>query len=508
MNHVVCWLAFGMALGAAACGSSSGGGSQDETAGNASDGTGGAVATEETGGASGKGGGSPSGGAVASGGRAATGGSVEAGGASETGGRAATGGRATTGGLSGTGGRRATGGASATGGRQATGGSPASAGAPEAGGGSEAGGVSATGGASASGAGSETAGSSGAVDTPIPTQCTSALPAGATPVDVSEPTTVVGSGTAQSCTFEELQDAVAQAGIITFDCGEGPATIAVTETLELSTEEDTVIDGGGKVTLDGRHEVQIMNYNHPDWMVLETRVTLQHLRVINGKTTPVEVIPEAPAPCSQGYNDGEGGAIFMRDGNLTVIDCTFSGNQAAPLGPDTGGGAIYINGSKHGVLIVDSVFTDNSGANAGAVGGLFAELQIYNSLFQNNKATGNGANNDDEELCPDHINNGQHEVGSGGNGGAIYQDGGASTNVVLCGVAVLDNAAGEEAFGGGVFMTSNDWSGSITLRDSVITGNTGRSWTIIQDDGGMDLGSAFGVNAKSATVENSTLQDM
>ena len=41
----------------------------------------------------------------------------------------------------------------------------------------------------------------------------------------------------------------------------------------------------------------------------------------------------------------------MRDGNLTVIDSIFTGNQAAPLGPDTGGGAIYVLGSKHGIVI-------------------------------------------------------------------------------------------------------------------------------------------------------------
>jgi hypothetical protein len=504
MNPVVSWLAFGMALGVAACGKSSGGGSLDEAAGTASDGTAGMVATGGSG-ESGNGGRSATGGAAASGGRAETGGVSDAGGASESGGASATGGTAGTGGVPGAGGRGQTGGARATGGRRGTGGSPASAGASETGGVSEGGGPSETGGASEGGASAETGGSSGAVDPPIPTECTSALPSGAEPVDVSEPTTVVGTGTADSCTSAQLEDAVAKAGIITFDCGSAPVTIPVTSTLELSTTKDTVIDGGGKVTLDGQHAVQIMHYNHPDWMVLETRVTLQHLRVINGKTTPTEAIPEAPAPCSQGFNDGEGGAIYMRDGNLTVIDCTFSGNQAAPLGPDTGGGAIYITGSKHGVLIVGSVFTDNSGANAGAVGGLFAELQIYNSLFQNNEATGNGANNDDPEKCPDHINNGQNEVGSGGNGGAIYQDGGSSTNVVLCGVAVLDNAAGEGAFGGGVFMTSNDWSGSITIRDSIVTGNTGGAWTIARD-GGPDLGSAFGVNAKTSTVVNSTLQ--
>ena len=89
----------------------------------------------------------------------------------------------------------------------------------------------------------------------------------------------------------------------------------------------------------------------------------------------------------------------MRDGNLTVIDCIFTGNQAAQLGPDTGGGAIYITGSKNGAVIVGSTFTNNSGANAGAVGSLYAELDIYNSLFENNTATGHGANNDDTDRC-------------------------------------------------------------------------------------------------------------
>jgi len=233
-------------------------------------------------------------------------------------------------------------------------------------------------------------------------------------------------------------------------------------------------------------------------------VTLQHLTLVNAKTTPTKQIPTAPSPCSQGYDDGEGGALYMRDGNLTVIDCTFSHNQAAQLGPDTGGGAIYITGSKHGALIVGSVFTDNSASNAGAVGGLFAELDIYDSLFQRNTATGNGANSDDSSKCSV-INNGQHEVGSGGNGGAVYQDGGNATNVVLCGVDIENNKAGMGAFGGGVFMTSNDFSGTMTVRDSTITGNTGGSWTQVKQ-GNINLGTAFGVNAKSAVVENSTLQ--
>jgi hypothetical protein len=53
-------------------------------------------------------------------------------------------------------------------------------------------------------------------------------------------------------------------------------------------------------------------------------------------------------------------------------------------------------------------------------------------------------------------------------------------------------------------MTSNDFSGTITVQDSTITGNTGGSWT--QVNSGPNLGSAFGVNAKSSSVVNSTLQ--
>jgi hypothetical protein len=78
---------------------------------------------------------------------------------------------------------------------------------------------------------------------------------------------------------------------------------------------------------------------------------------------------------------------------------------------------------------------------------------------------------------------------------------------VLCGNRIINNAAGTGAFGGGVFMTSNDWSGTITIRDTTITGNTGGSWTVLQQGSVTDLGSAFGINALSATVTNSTLQN-
>jgi hypothetical protein len=205
-----------------------------------------------------------------------------------------------------------------------------------------------------------------------------------------------------------------------------------------------------------------------------------------------------------GLDDGQGGAVFMRDGNLTVIDAIFTNNKAALLGPDTGGGGIYIEGSKNGALIVSSTFTNNSGANAGAVGALNAELDVYNSLVTGNVATGHDANNNDPTMCSQ-MNNGQNEIGSGGNGGALYGDGDAFS-IIVCGDAIENNAAGMNAFGGGIFFTSDDFSGTLTITDSTITGNTGGHWTSVKSGSVTNAGTAVGTNAKSITITNSMVQ--
>jgi hypothetical protein len=334
--------------------------------------------------------------------------------------------------------------------------------------------------------------------------CGTSVPARGQPADVANPTTVVGTGTPASCTFSKLQAAATLGGVITFACGAGAFTIPVTATLNLPTTKNTVIDGGNKIALDGQSAVQILRFDSANFQANTNGLTLQHITLINGKTTPTEAIPVAPAPCSQGWNDGEGGALYMRDGNLTVIDSIFINNQAAPLGPDTGGGAIYVLGSKNGVLIVGSTFSNNAASNAGAVGCLFSELDVYNSLFSNNTAIGNGANNDDATKCSV-INNGQHEVGSGGNGGALYSDGN-SVNIILCGDAILNNSAGQGAFGGGLFFTSNNMGGTLSIADTTMTGNTGGHWTVVSTGSVTNVGNAVGTNAKSITVTNSTLQ--
>jgi len=334
--------------------------------------------------------------------------------------------------------------------------------------------------------------------------CSAGVPAAGKLADTSKPTTVVGTGSAASCGFDALKSAVAQGGVITFDCGDAPLTLAVSSTLNLPTNKNTVIDGGNKITLDGGKAVQILRFDSPNFQANESVLTLQRIALRNGKATPTEAIPVAPAPCSQGWNDGEGGALYMRDGNLVVIDSVFSDNQAAPLGPDTGGGAIYIVGSKHGALIVGSTFKDNFASNAGGIGGLFTALAIYNSLFTGNRAIGHDANNNEPDKCSA-MNNGQNETGSGGNGGPIYSDGN-SVDVTLCGDRITGNSAGMKAFGGGLFFTSNNMMGVLTITDTTIMDNTGGSWTNVATGSVKNVGTAIGVNAKSISVTNSTLQ--
>lgn len=129
---------------------------------------------------------------------------------------------------------------------------------------------------------------------------------------------------------------------------------------------------------------------------------------------------------------------------------------------------------------------------------------MYDSLVTGNTATGHDANNNDSSKCS-YINNGQNEIGSGGNGGALYADGN-QFNVVVCGDAITGNAAGTNAFGGGVFFTSDDWSGTLSIADSTITGNTGGHWTSVKSGTVTNAGTAVGTSSKSITIVNSTVQ--
>ena len=334
--------------------------------------------------------------------------------------------------------------------------------------------------AGASSGASSDAGPSGmfpAAGNPSGSCTTLTLPAEAQPVDTSHPTTVVGAGMPSSCTFQALSSAVSGGGIITFDCGPDPVTISVTSTLKPpistgGTPVHVVIDGGNKITLDGGGTVQIMSWTHATWRTSQDTLTLQRIQLSNGKAAGTKTIPacntKPNAQCSTGYTDGQGGAVLIQDGSLRVIDSIFTGNQAAMLGPDTGGGALYLFGSGTLSYVAHSTFQNNSASNAGAIGMLWVGASIYDSLFDGNRAVGTGANSVDSTQCSCDDGNGD-QVGSGGNGGAIYKDGGDGVNLTLCGNLVQNNSATE--FGAGAFLTADGSAAKLIIDDSVFKDN-------------------------------------
>jgi hypothetical protein len=309
----------------------------------------------------------------------------------------------------------------------------------------------------------------GAVSLPA-TVCAASIQA----ADVSNPTTVVGTGTAASCTPAALSAALTKGGVVTFDCGSTGATVTVTQTIELPTGIDTVIDGGGIVTIDGGGSVRILDWNSPNYRANKHKLTLQHITFAHGHATGTMSIAAAPAPCSSGYYDGAGGALQMRDGVLNVIDSNFFDNSAEKLGPDVGGGAIYLNGALDGV-VVGSIFLNNSASNSGAIGSLNSDLDVYNSTFQGNAALGFGANSNDPTKCSVVNENKQNQVGSGGNAGAIGMDGGSDVTHTFCGDTFRSNSSGTGALGGALARTPDAAKQTTLIDRCLFDSNTGDS---------------------------------
>jgi hypothetical protein len=290
------------------------------------------------------------------------------------------------------------------------------------------------------------------------------VPAEAKPEDVSSPRSVVGSGTAASCTGDAFVAAVAKGGVITFDCGPLPVTITLTETAKVfnDTGPKVVIDGGGKVTLSGGGRVRILYQNTCDAKqrpissdcnnLQAPALSLQNLTFIDGNATGLELDD----------NEGGGGALWLRGGRLKIIHSRFFGNVCDELGSDVGGGAVRVldfpTGSSENrpVYIVNSTFGGAAGfgnhcANGGAASSIGTSYTIINSLFTDNEAVGHGAND-----------------GQGGSGGAIYNDGNTYA-LSLCGDHFERNHANEG--GSAVFYVSNDHTGKLTIRDSSLTHN-------------------------------------
>jgi hypothetical protein len=288
---------------------------------------------------------------------------------------------------------------------------------------------------------------------------TCTVPSEAAEEDSSNPDTVVGDGTPQSCTADAFIDAVARGGVITFDCGPEPVTITLDRTAKVFNDQnpDIVIDGGGKVTLSGAGRVRILYQNTCDsdqvWTTSHCndqdhpRLTVQNLTFVDGNAKAEE--------------EG-GGAIFVRGGRLKVVNSRFFHNVCHDVGPDVGGGAIRVfdQYQDRPVYVVNSTFggegMGNVCSNGGALSSIGVSYTVINSMLTHNEAIGYGANPQ------------RSGTPGGGSGGAIYNDGNTFT-LSICGSVIAHNSANEG--GGAIFFVSNDRTGTLIIEDSLLEDN-------------------------------------
>jgi hypothetical protein len=180
-------------------------------------------------------------------------------------------------------------------------------------------------------------------------------------------------------------------------CASAGRCCTLTESLRLTG--DTVLDGGGLVTLSGGEAVRIVDMDTGNFEATGPSLTVQRITFSHGRGSG-ELL------------DGGGGAIYFVGGSVTAIDATFTDNQAVLAGPDVAGGAIY--GIGVGTLtVVGSRLAGNRAANGGAIGALGIAVTVVSSTLSDNTATGSGAN---------YVEGGV-QMGLGGNGGALSMDG-------------------------------------------------------------------------------------
>jgi hypothetical protein len=246
----------------------------------------------------------------------------------------------------------------------------------------------------------------------------------------------------------------------------------------------TVLDGGGRVTLSGAGKRRILYMNTCDkkqgWTTSHCqdqdtpRLTIQNMVFTRGDST------------GETAEGGGGGAVFVRGGRVKVVDSRFTGNRCDRTGPDLGGAALRVldQGGDRPVYVVGSTFSGGVCSNGAALSSIGVSWTVLNSVFSGISAVGRGANP------------ARSGTPGGGSGGAIYLDGDRFT-LTLDGTVIENNDAVEG--GGAVFFVSNDRTGTMTVRGSTLRHNPSEGF---ETDG---LPGIFFLGARKPAITGSRL---
>lgn len=264
-----------------------------------------------------------------------------------------------------------------------------------------------------------------------------AVPEEAQAEDASHPDRVIGNGSPENCTGEDVIQAIAAGGVITFNCGPKPIVILLDRTAHVGGRS------GSRVVID------ILYFDGTDqsvgwplrdeWTTIWPTLSVQNITLLDGNAELV--------------SPGCGAALYLTAGQLKVVNSRFFRNHCNDDHWDGGGGAIHIEWASppRPVYVVGSTFggsprSGNIGSNGGAIKIKSAvDVMVLNSVFSHNAA--------------------QPYIESAGGALDIACD-----RLSLCGVKLTDNHA--EQYGGALDFFGKAGRGLLSITDSTICNNS------------------------------------
>jgi predicted outer membrane repeat protein len=318
---------------------------------------------------------------------------------------------------------------------------------------------------------------------------------------------VVGTGTPESCTEAALDVALSGGGAVSFDCGSAQHTIVVTSVKDILS--DTVIDGGGTITLGGANTTAFFRIDVGVVATIEgitltrgfgTFGAIENSGILTINDARIEKCNATQGAAITNYDSltvtatilaeneavSRGAAIRNAVGTVYVRGSTLTDNSTPGTEPMEAGGAIF-NGALGTLTVTDSTFTDNISVAGGAIASE-GSLTVENATFEGNRTRytnplglperdGGAIRVSGTAVITDSTFDGNEAPQ--GNGGAIYVAG--STAVVIERSTFTQN---EAISGGGI---GND--GATTVSESTFFANSGGGAAIfnsIRSTGGPD----------------------
>jgi hypothetical protein len=281
------------------------------------------------------------------------------------------------------------------------------------------------------------------------------------------------------CTEAGIRAAIEAGGddAYTFDC-DGPQTVVTAE--EIVIDNDVILDGEGKLTVDGNGDHRVFS------VTTGITVALRGMTVTGGaaQNGGGQVCPQGGGIYSEGTlmltdstvseNGGNCGAGIFNGGSgtMTLANSTVSRNWAATFGWGLGAG-IYNEGE---MSIINSTISENQGSHAPG-GGIYnatsGTLSLIKSTVSKNDSSadgpghGGGIYNGGEMTIMNSTVSQNRVLGlfGGGFGGGIYSSGW----MLLINTTVSSNTANGVGggFGGGIYS-----SGWMLLINTTVSSNT------------------------------------